>query len=43
MRVAAEITLSKQEHRKLERWASARSATVRLRERARIVLMAAEG
>ena len=43
MRVAAEITLSKHEHRKLERWASARSASVRLRERARIVLMAAEG
>jgi len=43
MRVAAEITLSKQEHRKLERWASARSASVRLRERARIVLMAAQG
>ena len=43
MRVAAEITLSKEEHRKLERWASARSTSVRLRERARIVLMASEG
>ena len=43
MRVAAEITLSKEEHRKLERWASARSTSVRLRERARIVLMACEG
>ena len=43
MRVAAEISLSKEEHRKLERWASARSTSVRLRERARIVLMASEG
>ena len=43
MRVAAEITLSNEEHRKLEKWASARSTSVRLRERARIVLMASEG
>ena len=43
MRVAAEITLSKEEHRKLERWASARSTSVPLRERALIVLMASEG
>ena len=43
MRVAAEITLSKKEHRKLEKWASARSTSMRLRERARIVLMASEG
>ena len=43
MRVAAEISLSKEEHRKLEKWASARSTSVRLRERARIVLMACEG
>jgi len=43
MRVAAEITLSKEEYRKLEKWASARSTSVRLRERTRIVLMAAEG
>ena len=43
MRVAAEIILSKEEHRKLQKWASARSTSVRLRERARIVLMAAEG
>ena len=35
MRVAAEITLSKEERRKLEKWASALSASVRLRERAR--------
>ena len=43
MRVAAEIVLSKEEHRRLEKWASARSTSMRLRERARIVLMAAEG
>ena len=43
MRVAAEITLSKEEHRKLQTWASARSTSVRLRERARIVLMASAG
>ena len=43
MRVAAEISLSKEEHRKLEKWASARSTSVRLCERARIVLMASEG
>lgn len=43
MRVAPAITLSKEEHRTLQRWASARSASVRLRERARIVLMAARG
>jgi transposase len=43
MRVAAEIALSAEEHRKLEKWASTRSTSVRLRERARIVLMAAQG
>ena len=43
MRVAAEIALSKEEHRRLEKWASARSTSMRLRERAQIVLMAAEG
>ena len=43
MRVAAEIALSKEESRRLEKWASTRSTSVRLRERARIVLMAAEG
>ena len=43
MRVAAEIALSKEERRRLETWASRRSTSVRLRERARIVLMAAEG
>ena len=43
MRVAAEIALSKEERRKLEIWATTRSTSVRLRERARIVLMAAQG
>ena len=43
MRVAAEIALSRDERRKLERWTSTRSTSVRLRERARIVLMAAQG
>ena len=43
MRVAAEIALSAEEHRKLEKWASTRSTSVRLRERARIVLMASQG
>ena len=43
MRVAPRIVLSKQEKRTLEKWASTRSTSVRMRERARIVLMAAEG
>ena len=43
MRVAAEIALSGKERRKLEKWASTRSTSVSLRERARIVLMAAQG
>ena len=42
MRVAAEIALSKEERRRLESWATTRSTSVRLRERARIVLMAAQ-
>ena len=43
MRVAVEIVLSREEPRQPEEWASTRSTSVRLRERARIVLMAAEG
>ena len=43
MRVAPRIVLSKQEKRTLEKWASTRSTSVRKRERACIVLMAAEG
>ena len=43
MRVAAPIALSGEDRRKLDKWASSRSTPVRLRERSRIVLMAAEG
>ena len=43
MRVAAEIALSKEEHRMLERRVATRSTSVRLRDRVRMVLMAAEG
>ena len=43
MRVAPTITLSREEHGKLEKWASARGTSMRLRKRARIVLMASEG
>ena len=42
MRVAAKITLSKEEHRELERCASARSTSVRLRERGLVVEDGAE-
>ena len=43
MRVAAEIVLPKEDRKQLEKWSSRRSAPVRLRERARIVLLAADG
>ena len=43
MRVAAEVVLSEADRTRLEKWASRRSAPVRLRERARIVLLAADG
>ena len=43
MRVAPEITLSRRERGRLASLASARSTPVRLRERARIVLLAAGG
>ena len=43
MRVAVRIELSESDRRRLERWSRSRSAAVRLRERSRIVLMAAEG
>ncbi len=43
MRVAVKIELSEAERKRLERWSRSRSATVRLRERSRIVLMAADG
>ena len=43
MRVAAEISLTGEERKRLEKWSSARSTSVRLRERSRIVLMAGDG
>ena len=36
MRVAAAIALSKEDRRRLEKWVSARTAAMRLRERARV-------
>lgn len=43
MRVACAITVTAEERKTLERWARGRSTPVRLMQRARIVLMAAEG
>jgi transposase len=43
MRVACAITLTDEQRRTLERWARGRSTPVRLMQRAKIVLMAAEG
>ena len=43
MRVAVKIELSDADRRRLERWSRSRSAAVRLRERSRMVLMAAGG
>ena len=43
MRVAAKIELTSQERRRLKDWATAQSTPVRLRDRAQIVLLAAEG
>ena len=43
MRKAVEIKLAEGDGEVLERWSRSRSATVRLRERSRIVLMASEG
>jgi transposase len=43
MRRACEITLSQEDRATLERWSRARSTEARLIERARIVLLAAEG
>ena len=43
MRVAARIEVPESDRRQLERWSSSRSASVRLRERSRIVLAAASG
>ncbi len=43
MRVAVKIELSEAERKRLEQWTRSRSAAVRLQERSRIVLMAADG
>ena len=43
MRKAVGIELADGDREVLERWSRSRSATVRLRERSRIVLMAAGG
>jgi DNA-binding CsgD family transcriptional regulator len=43
MRVACAITLTDEQRRVLQRWARGRSTPVRLMQRAKIVLMAAEG
>ena len=43
MRVAVQIELPEADREKLQRWATSRSAAVRLRERSRIVLLASEG
>lgn len=43
MRVAVRIELPEEDRRRLQRWATSRSAAVRLRERSRIVLLASEG
>jgi transposase len=43
MRIAPKVTVADEEHKTLERWARGRSAPVRLMQRAKIVLMAAEG
>ena len=43
MRVAAEVKLSDEQRGQLEKLARARSATVRLAQRSKMMLMAAEG
>ena len=43
MRVAVKIELTEAERKRLGRWSRSRSAAVRLRERSRMVLMAADG
>ena len=43
MRVAIKIELTDAERTRLTRWRRSRSVSVRLRERSRIVLMAADG
>jgi hypothetical protein len=43
MRVAAEIVLSKEEHAELPKWVRSKLSSVRIVQRARIVLLAAQG
>ena len=43
MLVAVKIDLSDADRKRLERWSRSRSEAVRLRERSRMVLMAADG
>ena len=43
MRVAPPIDLTRKDRARLQKWSSARSTPVRLRERAQLVLMAADG
>jgi DNA-binding CsgD family transcriptional regulator len=43
MRVAATIKLTDQQRKTLQRWARGRSTPVRLMQRAKIVLLAADG
>jgi transposase len=43
MRIAPKVTVTDEDRKTLERWARGRSAPVRLMQRAKIVLMAAEG
>jgi transposase len=43
MRIAPAITLSSEQHATLEQWARSRSLPARVVERARVVLLAAEG
>jgi transposase len=43
MRVAAKITFTNEQHATLQRWARGRSTPVRLMQRAKMILLAAEG
>jgi transposase len=43
MRIAPQVTVTDEDRKTLERWARGRSAPVRLMQRAKIVLLAAEG
>ena len=43
MRIAAKVELSEAQRKQLETWATARTIPVRLAERAKMILLAAEG